>query len=113
MGNPFDKFKPVETVHHIESLGAEVTLRQLTVKEVADATAAVIKEVDKDGNPIMDFKALSKIKLLKVSQALVKPKMTVSHLETLSKSASEVIDEIINIVDPIVDVDEGNSPDKS
>ncbi len=111
MGNPFDKFKPEEEVHHIKSLGADVTLRNLTVKEVAEASTRVVKDVDSEGNPIMDFRAIAQVKLTKVSQALVKPKMTVKDLEGLGSEANEVIDEILNIVDPIKDVEEGNLQD--
>lgn len=110
MENPFDQFKPEEKEYKIESLGASVILRQLTVGEIDEATSKMVKSVDGEGNPIMDFDQVSGLKLYKVSQALVKPKMSVEELKRLSKDASVVIDEILNIVDPLPDVEKGNSP---
>lgn len=101
MANAFDKFKGSETKHVIKAMdGFEVTLRQLSLKEASKIANSMIKSVSKDGIPEMDIEKAGQVKLMKISAALVDPKMTVAQLEALSTDAREALDEIYAIVDP-------------
>lgn len=100
MANPFDKFKEVPQKYFIEALETEVTLRHLTVDEIAELTQRLMKGVDSKGNPIINYERMGEVKLSKVSMALVDPKMTAAELGQLSSEASKAIDEILEIIDP-------------
>jgi len=100
MENVFSKYLDNTKVHKIKALGAEVTLRDLTLKEIKDVANSMIKGTDSKGNPEIDYEKANESKLLKISMALVEPKMTVPELEALGRGASDAIDEIFAIVDP-------------
>ena len=101
MTNAFSKFAPGETKHKIKALdGAEVTLRELTLKEVKELANEMIKGMDADGNPEIDYEKANSSQMTKVSMALVDPKMSVEDLEALGRGAKAAIDEIFAIVDP-------------
>ena len=101
MPNAFDKYSATETKHKIEALdGAEVTLKELTLKEVKEIANEMIKGMDADGNPIIDFEKANSSQMKKVSMALIEPKMSVADLEGLGRGAKAAIDEIFAIVDP-------------
>ncbi len=101
MANVFDKFNGVTTVHKIKALdGAEVTLRELTHKESKELLQEMVKGVDSDGNPDVDFAGALDVKLKKISLALVDPKMSFTDLEALGNSSQAALDEIYTIVDP-------------
>ncbi len=101
MSNPFNKYKSNPTVHFIESLGAEVTLRELTYGEAEKFLKEAVKGEEKDGTPILDMEAIAGALLAKVSLALVEPKMSVEDLEALSVSSREALMEIAKIVEGV------------
>ena len=101
MSNIFDQFKPTETKHYIESLNGEVTLRSLTLKQIADISNDIMDGLDDEGNPKMDMQKALRVNYLKVSAALVEPKMSPEQLESLSGGAKEAIKEIMYLVDPV------------
>ena len=101
MENPFDKYKIQVVDHYIESLGATVKLRELTLKQSQEFMDKAVKGVDKDDNPIVDVKAIQEARFGKVSAALVEPAMSVAQLKALGTKAKEAIAEILNIVDPL------------
>ncbi len=101
MANVFSKFKGVTTTHKIKALdGEEVVLRKLTLKEDKTIANSIIKGMDKDGNPEIDYEKANESKLKKISLALVEPKMTVAALEELGTNAMDALDEIFALVDP-------------
>ena len=101
MANVFDIYAPSESKHKIKALdGAEVTLRELTLKEVKEIANGMIKGTDADGNPDIDYEKANQSQMKKVSMALVDPKMTIADLEKLGRGAKAALDEIFAIVDP-------------
>ena len=100
MENVFSKYLDNTSTHVIAALDAEVTLRELTLKEIKDISNSMIKGTDNKGNPEIDYEKANESKLLKISMALVEPKMSVKALESLGSGASEAIDEIFALVDP-------------
>ncbi len=99
--NAFAKYQSATTVHKIKALDdAEVTLRDLTLKEAKDIAAEIITGFDSDGNPEIDYEKANDSKMKKISLALVEPKMTITELEDLGVSAMDALDEIFAIVDP-------------
>jgi len=108
MANPFNIFAGQETKHKIAALqGAEVTLKTLSIAESAEVEALVYsKGFGEDGKPIIDIPSINQAKLMRVSKALVNPKMSVKELEALGVGSMEAIDELIEIMSP--KVAEGN-----
>ena len=101
MPNVFDRFVDQTTKHKIKELGgAEITLRQITLKESQDLANELIKGVDKDGNPVINYEAANLTQIKKISLALVDPKMSLVDLENLSIEARAALDEIFALVDP-------------
>ena len=107
--NPFEQYKPTETKHHIVALNAEVTLKTLPLNESMRVDAILYKEGFDDGKPNITMEAIQEAKLLRVSLALVEPRMSVKELKALPKDAMKAIDEIAEVLTPtIVDDKEGN-----
>ena len=106
--NPFDTFKGAESTHKIKSLNAEVTLRTLSLNDTLRVEAILFKDGFDDGKPNISMEAITEAKLLKVSLALVKPKMSVTELKALPKEAMEAINEINEILSPVEEEKEGN-----
>lgn len=101
MANAFDKYTVSESKHKIKALdGAEVTLRELTLKETKELANDMIKGVDGEGNPIIDYEKANISQITKVSMALIDPVMSVDDFEKLGRGAKDAIDEIFAIVDP-------------
>jgi len=97
----FDQFKPEEKTHFIEALGGEVTLRDLTLAELSEITNSIVDGVDADGQPKMDMRKALSLKYVKLSKALVDPKMSSDDLESLSGKAKGAIKELMFLVDPV------------
>jgi len=94
--------------------GAEIKYRELTMTENDAFTNRLIKDVDKNGDPEIDFKEANEIKYEKAAMILVEPKMTVKELKALPASASEAINEINALIDAQKDdvaTPEGNLED--
>ncbi len=106
--NPFEQYKPTETKHHIVALNAEVTLKTLSLNESMRVDAILYKEGFDDGKPNITMEAIQEAKLLRVSLALVKPKMSVKELKALPKDAMKAIDEIADLLNPAAVEEEGN-----
>lgn len=98
--NPFEQFNPATSKVYIKALKAEVTLRDLTLKDLQQISASLVDGTDAKGNPKVNLKAALRTKYVKISAALVEPKMTAEQLEGLSTSASEAIKELLYLVDP-------------
>ena len=105
MSNPFNQFAGTETKHKIASLqGAEVTLRTLSLAESAEIDAILYSQgFGEDGKPILSIESINKAKIVRVSKALVSPKMSVKELESLSISSLDAINEIVDILAPKAD----------
>ncbi len=105
MSNPFNQFAGTETKHKIAALqGAEVTLRTLSLSESAEIDAILYSQgFGDDGKPILSIESINKAKIVRVSKALVIPKMSVKELESLSISSLDAINEIVDILTPKVD----------
>ncbi|MCI4437206.1 MAG: hypothetical protein JHC33_10415 [Ignisphaera sp.] len=113
MSNPFLKYAPTDTEYDIKSLGAKVILRKLTIKQSQDFQDGVITGLDANNEPIIDFKAALNVKYLKVSAALIEPKMTVDDLKNLGADAEEAIKEILAIVDVSPEAAKGKPLDQT
>ena len=99
MSNPFEMYKPTETKHHIKTLKAEVTLKTLSLADSARVDAVLYKDgFNDDGAPQVTIEAITEAKLLRVSLALVEPKMSVTDLKALPKEAIEAVNEISEIL---------------
>ncbi len=80
MSNPFAKYKPKHKKVFIESLGAEVELREITLEEAMSV---------EDMNDIETM-------YYYVSKALVSPKMSMKELRELNTQATSALKEIVN-----------------
>ena len=107
MANPFDTYTPTETKHHIKAFNSEVTLKTLSLNDSMRVDSILYKEGFDDGKPNITIDAIAESKLLRVSLALVTPKMSVKELKALPKEAMAAIDEIADLLIVKVD-DEGN-----
>ena len=97
--NPFKMFEAPTKVANIEALdGAEVEYRELTMAEDDRFQKMMIKNIDNDGNPVINTDKYLDVKYEKVATALVNPKMTVAELKALPKSASGAISEILALI---------------
>lgn len=101
MSNLFDKFKTAEKVVKVKALGADVTIRELTVAESNDFYKMIITGYGDDGKPEVNLNNLAEVKLQKVSACLLDPKMTIDELKGLGSGASTAIEEISNAIDEL------------
>ncbi len=100
--NVFDVYKPKEKKFKIKALGdQEITLVDLSLEESTEISQQVVKGVKDDGQPDIDLKEANLTKYRKISKALIDPKMTTKQLRGLAEAASEALDEIYALVDPI------------
>lgn len=98
----FAKFLTKTKVVKIKSLdNAEVTIRELTVQESNDYYKQLVSESSTDGKINFNYKEIFSIKLSKVANCMVDPKMTIEELKTLSDGASEAINEIADAIDAL------------
>lgn len=97
--NLFDKYKPKETEHTL-STGDRVTLRELTLAQVAGLNKGMLKGMDDQGKPQVDMDAALKVKNQKISMSLVSPTMSVEELEALGIQARPLLDEVYALIDP-------------
>lgn len=93
--NPFLALKPSTRKIKVEALdGAEVEIRDLTVKESAD----LFKMLLNDKGEFTSKNSLD-IRTLKVSMCMVQPKMSVDELSALGAKANKAIAEISDAID--------------
>jgi len=105
----FHRFSTTPEQYEIKALGgATVTIRKLTLSESQRFNSQIVKNIDANGKPEMDFAKIQEMKLQKISLAMTEPKMTEAQLGALSTDAKEVIDELYNIISPIEGDIEGN-----
>lgn len=100
MTNPFTQFEVKERKVFIEALNAEVVLKDLSLADKAEITSTLISGTDDKGEAIVDVKAALGVKYVKISKALVNPKMSPEALRALSGDAEEAINELLYLVDP-------------
>ena len=98
MSNPFEMYKPTETKHHIKAFNADVTLKTLSLADSIRVDEILYKGGFDDGKPNITMDAIIESKLLRVSLALVEPKMSVTDLKALPKEAIEAVNEISEIL---------------
>ncbi len=99
MSNVFDKYLPKESTHYVEALGAEVTIKALTIGESEELRFFAVKGLDSEGKPDVDMSKLSEARLRKVSLMLVNPAMSPKDLKALGSDADEAISEILTLAD--------------
>ena len=105
--NPFAKFTLATKEIKVKALdNAKVTIQELNVGKANEYYGRLFSKLDKDGKPVLDTKEIIKIKLEKVAEAMVEPKMTVDELTELSAKAGDAISEISDAIDELSN--EGN-----
>jgi len=106
MSNVFEKFGQHESTHFIKSLGAEVTIRKLTLKESEEFMDRMYKGEDSAGEAIIDMTNMSAIILEKVCLALIEPKVTVEEFQAMDADVTAVVMEIHKLIDKSGELDE-------
>ena len=98
------KFALSETKVHLDSIDADVVIRNFTAEENDDFTKFMIKGLDKKGDPIVDLEKSMQIKYKKIAAALVDPKVSEKDIQGMH-GAKDFIEEIIGHID-------GKDPEK-
>ena len=106
--NPFDKFKMETKELNIKDFG-KATIKRLTVGENDKLQNMLFNGELKDSKAVIDISRMSEQAKLKVSLSLVSPKMTVEQLDSLPKTATTAINEIIKAIDDWDKEDEGKN----
>jgi len=96
MDKLFLKYEAKPDTVHLKSLGADVQMRNLTLKEQETFGDKAIKGFDVDGEPILDMKAIALSRLEKVCLHMVEPKITLKDLQGLSADVKEFITEVLS-----------------
>ena len=99
--NPFDVFKPEVKTAHIKALNANITYRELTIRELDKFNKSMVESYDaKTNEPKVDMDIALDVKYEKVSAMLVEPEMSVEALKELNGHAQDAIEEIIDLLTP-------------
>ena len=96
MDKLFDRYEAKADKVFLESLDAEVLMRNLTLKEQETFGDKVVKGFDKEGEPILDMKAITLSRLEKVCLHMVEPKISLKELQGLSSDVKEFIAEVLD-----------------
>jgi hypothetical protein len=100
--NVFERFHTKTKVIKVKALdNAEVTIRELTVHESNDYYKKLVSDSSTDGKINFNYKEIFTIKLEKVANCMVEPKMSIEELKSLSDGASEAITEIAEAIDAL------------
>jgi hypothetical protein len=107
--NPFDAILKEASAKKavVKSLGDyEVTYREITRGEEDEFSKRYIKGVDPEtGKPDVDINAFSEARYEKVASCLIDPVVTVDQLKKMPASkANEIINEIMNLIEPSEEV---------
>jgi len=88
---------------YVKAWGAKVTIKKLTIAEEDKVQSSLLQDATpeelKDGKIKVKISNAQESNLLRVSYALVKPKMKPAELGALSVEAQKGIDEIIKALD--------------
>jgi len=85
----------------IKSLNAEVTVSEMTVEKSNEYYARMFTGVPVDGEPTLNAKEIGLVKIEKVAEFMIEPKMSAEELSSLSAKASEAINEISDAIDEL------------
>jgi hypothetical protein len=100
--NPFGKFTLKTKEIEVKALdGAKVTIQELSVGKSNEYYGRLFSSLDSEGKPVLNTSAIIDIKLEKVSEAMIDPKMTVEELKELSAQAGDAINEISDAIDTL------------
>ncbi len=98
--NPFDQYRAgVEKVAHIKAFDADITYRELTMKEADAFNKRLLKGYKGKGDPNIDMDEATKIAYEKLAMCLIEPKMTIEDLQNMGVSASPAINEIAKLLE--------------
>ena len=92
------KFALTEKTVHLESIDADVTVRNFTSEENDKYTSFMVKGLDKNGDPEVDVGKSLELKYMKISDALVEPKISAKEIKGMC-DAKNFIEEMIGIID--------------
>ena len=91
------KFALDERTVHLDSIDADVVVRNFTQKESDGFVKASVDGLDSNGDPIVNIDKSINVKYLKVSEALVEPKLTVEELQGMA-GAGKFIKEVLEAI---------------
>jgi len=107
MANPFLKYTLKTKEIKVKALNdAKVTIQELSVGKSNDYYGRLFSNLDAEGKPVLNTGEIVKVKLEKVAEAMIEPKMTVEELQGLSVKAGNAISEISDAIDELSN--EGN-----
>ena len=89
---------------YLKSIDADVIIRNFTAEENDRFTEFMVKGLNKQGEPEIDLGKSMQLKYMKISAALVEPKLTVKELKEMY-GAKDFIEEMMEVI-------EGKSEDK-
>jgi len=107
MANPFSKYTLKTKEIKVKALNdAKVTIQELSVGKSNDYYGRLFSKLDGEGKPVLNTGEIVKVKLEKVAEAMIEPKMTMEELQGLSAKAGNAISEISDAIDELSN--EGN-----
>jgi len=83
-----------ERTVHLDSIDADVVIRNLSNEESDSFTQSYVEGLDSDGKPILDLDKSMDVKYMKVSAILVEPKLTVEELKGMY-GGKEFLNEVL------------------
>jgi len=102
MSNPFNKFSLKTKKIKVPALdNAEVEIQEFTVAKSAEYYKRLFSLQNVDGDMKLNPEELFKVKIEKIAECMISPKMTVEELDKLGASANEAIGFISDEIDKL------------